>query len=46
VEDGLAAFVRLRTRLDGCLTGSRLAKDHAAEALARVMIPEAADYPA
>lgn len=45
-EDGLTAFVRLRTRLDGCLTGSRLAKDHAAEALARVMIPEAADYPA
>jgi len=44
--DGLETFVRLRTRLDGCLTGSQLAKDRAAEALTKVMIPEALDYPA
>ena len=42
---GLEGFVRLRTKLDSCLTGSRLAKDRAAEALAKVMIPEALDYP-
>ncbi len=42
---GLEAFTRLRARLDGCLTGSRLAKDRAADALTRVMIPEALDYP-
>ena len=39
------SFQRLRTKLDGCLTGSRLAKDRAAEALTKVMIPEALDYP-
>ena len=39
-------FARLRIRLDGCLTGSQLAKDRAADALTRVMIPEALDYPA
>jgi hypothetical protein len=39
-------FIRLRVKLDGCLTGSRLAKDRAAEAIAQVMIPEALDYPA
>jgi hypothetical protein len=44
--EGLEAFGRLRSRMDGCLTGSRLAKDRAAEALTRVVIPEAADYPA
>jgi hypothetical protein len=43
--EGLEPFVRLRVRLDGCLTGSRLAKDRAAEALTHVMIPEAPDYP-
>jgi hypothetical protein len=32
--------------LDGCITGSYLAKDRAAEALSKVMIPEALDYPA
>jgi alkylation response protein AidB-like acyl-CoA dehydrogenase len=42
---GLEAFVRLRAKLDGCLTGARLAKDRAAEALTKVMIPEALDYP-
>jgi alkylation response protein AidB-like acyl-CoA dehydrogenase len=44
--NGLEAFVRLRAKLDGCLTGARLAKDRAAEALTKVMIPEALDYPA
>ncbi|MBI5394854.1 MAG: acyl-CoA/acyl-ACP dehydrogenase [Verrucomicrobia bacterium] len=42
---GLEDFARLRTKLDGCLTGARLAKDRAAEALTKVMIPEALDYP-
>jgi alkylation response protein AidB-like acyl-CoA dehydrogenase len=42
---GLEPFVRLRMKLDGCLTGARLAKDRAAEALTKVMIPEALDYP-
>jgi alkylation response protein AidB-like acyl-CoA dehydrogenase len=44
--EGLDQFSRLRARLDGCLTGSQLAKDRAAEALTKVMIPEALDYPA
>ena len=43
--DGLEQFLRLRTRLDGCLTGAQLSKDRAADALTRVMIPEALDYP-
>ena len=43
---GLEAFVRLRAKLDGCLTGCRLAKDRAAEALTKVMTREAPDYPA
>jgi alkylation response protein AidB-like acyl-CoA dehydrogenase len=43
--DGMDTFVRLRLRLDGCLTGARLAKDRAAESLTHVMIPEALDYP-
>ena len=34
-----------RAKLDGCLIGARLAKDRAAEALTKVMIPEALDYP-
>ncbi len=42
---GLEPFMRLRTKLDGCLTGSRMAKDRAAEALTKVMIPEALGYP-
>jgi alkylation response protein AidB-like acyl-CoA dehydrogenase len=42
---GLEPFIRLRAKLDGCLTGARLAKDRAAEALTKVMIPEALDYP-
>jgi hypothetical protein len=44
--DGMEAFVRLRLKVDGCLTGVRLAKDRAAAALTKVMIPEALDYPA
>ena len=43
--EGMGCFIRLRSRLDGCLTGSRLAKDRAAQALTQVMIPEALDYP-
>ncbi len=39
-------FSRLRARLDCCLTGAYLAKDRAAAALTRVMIPAALDYPA
>jgi alkylation response protein AidB-like acyl-CoA dehydrogenase len=44
--EGLEEFERLRRRLDGCLTGTRLAKDRAAQSLTSVMIPEALDYPA
>jgi hypothetical protein len=43
---GLEQFAALRMRMDGCLTGSQLAKDRAADALTKVMIPEALDYPA
>jgi alkylation response protein AidB-like acyl-CoA dehydrogenase len=43
--EGLEEFSKLRLRLDGCLTGARLAKDRAAEAVTKVMIPEALDYP-
>ncbi|OPZ03616.1 MAG: hypothetical protein BWZ08_02860 [candidate division BRC1 bacterium ADurb.BinA292] len=43
--DGMNRFLRLRLRMDGCLTGSRLAKDRLAHNLARIMIPEALDYP-
>jgi alkylation response protein AidB-like acyl-CoA dehydrogenase len=39
-------FLRLQTKLTACLSGSRLAKDRAAETVSRVMIPEALDYPA
>ncbi len=39
-------FLALQTKLTGCLTGSRLAKDRAAEAVSKLMIPEALDYPA
>jgi alkylation response protein AidB-like acyl-CoA dehydrogenase len=42
---GLETFVRLRSKLDGCLTGCRLAKDRAAQAITKVMIPETLDYP-
>jgi len=39
-------FLTLQTKLSGCLTGSRLAKDRAADAISKLMIPEALDYPA
>jgi alkylation response protein AidB-like acyl-CoA dehydrogenase len=38
-------FAKLRLAVDASLAGSRLAKDRAAEALTKVMIPEALDYP-
>jgi alkylation response protein AidB-like acyl-CoA dehydrogenase len=43
---GLEPFVALRAKLDTCITGCRLAKDRAAEALTQVMTREALDYPA
>lgn len=45
LEGPLQDFAKLRAHLDECLTGTRLAKDRAAEALTKVMIPEALDYP-
>jgi alkylation response protein AidB-like acyl-CoA dehydrogenase len=42
---GMHDFLERRGKLDGCLTGSRLAKDRAAAALARVEIPQQLDYP-
>jgi len=42
---GMEAFTRLRGKLDGCLTGARLAKDRAARSLTEVRIPEKLDYP-
>jgi len=42
---GVQEFVYLRAKLDSCLTGAMLAKDRAAEAVSKVMIPEALDYP-
>jgi hypothetical protein len=41
----LQPFLRLTGKLHSCLSGSRMAKDRAANALAQVMIPEALDYP-
>ncbi|MBW7933772.1 MAG: acyl-CoA/acyl-ACP dehydrogenase, partial [Gemmatimonadaceae bacterium] len=41
----VAPFIALRTKVDGSLAGSKLAKDRAAESLAHVMIPEVLDYP-
>jgi alkylation response protein AidB-like acyl-CoA dehydrogenase len=43
---GITDFRTRRAKVDGCLTGAMLAKDRAAEAVSRVMIPEALDYPA
>jgi alkylation response protein AidB-like acyl-CoA dehydrogenase len=43
---GNADFLRMQNRLTACLTGSRLAKDRAADTVSKVMIPEALDYPA
>jgi hypothetical protein len=44
-KESLQTFMLLRHRLDICLTGARLAKDRAAAAISKVMIPEALDYP-
>jgi alkylation response protein AidB-like acyl-CoA dehydrogenase len=43
---GSTDFLHLQNKLAMCMTGSRLAKDRAAEAVSKVMIPEALDYPA
>jgi alkylation response protein AidB-like acyl-CoA dehydrogenase len=43
---GNEAFLRLQNKLLRCLSGSRLAKDRAADTVSKVMIPEALDYPA
>jgi alkylation response protein AidB-like acyl-CoA dehydrogenase len=43
---GASEFLRLQNKLCSCLSGSRLAKDRAAETVSKVMIPEALDYPA
>ncbi len=43
---GSGEFLRLQNRLTMCLTGSRLAKDRAADTVSKVMIPEALNYPA
>jgi alkylation response protein AidB-like acyl-CoA dehydrogenase len=44
--NGAEQFQILRNKLDTCMTGARLAKDRAAEALSAIMIPEVLDYPA
>jgi alkylation response protein AidB-like acyl-CoA dehydrogenase len=44
--NGADTFLTLHTKLDTCLTGARLAKDRAAEAVSKLMIPEVLDYPA
>jgi alkylation response protein AidB-like acyl-CoA dehydrogenase len=43
---GNSDFLRLQNKLCTCLSGSRLAKDRAADTVSKVMIPEALDYPA
>ncbi len=40
--DGLDTFTRLRIKLDGCLTGSGLARDRAAQAVAPAASPDTA----
>jgi alkylation response protein AidB-like acyl-CoA dehydrogenase len=42
---GAEGFLQLQNKLSRCLSGSRLAKDRAAETVSTVMIPEALDYP-
>ena len=43
---GAGEFLQLQNKLCSCLSGSRLAKDRAADTVSKVMIPEALDYPA
>jgi len=45
-HDALQNFKNLRHRVELKLAGARLAKDRAANAISKVMIPEALDYPA
>ncbi|SNR91203.1 Acyl-CoA dehydrogenase [Humidesulfovibrio mexicanus] len=45
VDADLAEFQALRAQTDAALSGARLARDRAGEAIAQVMIPEALDYP-
>jgi alkylation response protein AidB-like acyl-CoA dehydrogenase len=42
---GAEDFLQLQNKLSRCLSGSRLAKDRAAETVSAIMIPEALDYP-
>jgi len=42
---GAGDFLQLQNKLCTCLSGSRLAKDRAADTVSKVMIPEALDYP-
>jgi alkylation response protein AidB-like acyl-CoA dehydrogenase len=44
--NGAEDFLSFQTKLATCLTGCRLSKDRAAEAISKMMIPEALDYPA
>ena len=44
--NGAEQFLTMHSRLNLCLTGARLAKDRAAEAISQIMIPEVLDYPA
>ncbi|MEF2144029.1 MAG: acyl-CoA dehydrogenase family protein [Desulfovibrionaceae bacterium] len=44
-EQDASPFAALRNEIDAKLSGARLAKDRAGDALTRVMIPEALDYP-
>jgi alkylation response protein AidB-like acyl-CoA dehydrogenase len=44
--EALQTFAALRQQVDISLAGARLAKDRAATAISKVMIPEALDYPA
>jgi hypothetical protein len=43
--EGVGDFIRLRTKLDGCMAGTMLARDRAAASIQKVMIPAALDYP-
>ena len=45
IPESVQPFLAMSNKLNICLTGSRLAKDRAANALSQVMIPEALDYP-
>jgi alkylation response protein AidB-like acyl-CoA dehydrogenase len=44
--NGSAEFLQMQGKLTASLSGSRLAKDRAADTASKVMIPEALDYPA